>query len=175
MSPPLSENDIFPPLAIRFELKLFPLCLSSFLFCIYFTLLLYNCFPLASFLSCFFLFLKHLRPFSLPLFHIFFPNDVGQYSSPGSGGIFQYIDPCCTHSCSYDMPLASFTGMCSCSCFSIAGGELFLELAKCVLLFPAGGAHIILFPKVSNWRHRVFLVPDDSAAFLVADTVIYIR
>ncbi len=91
-SPPLSENDIFPPLGtFVFWLLSCLFCLNSSLFSIYFTLLLHIfsfSFPLSPFFSLTF------SLFSLPLC-IFFPwiTSADIFPSLGGGGYFSYIDP----------------------------------------------------------------------------------
>ncbi len=56
------------------------------LFFIYFTILT----PVSPLSLVFFLFPSH---FSLPLFHLFSPSEIGWYSIRGGGGIFQSIYP----------------------------------------------------------------------------------
>ncbi len=99
LSPPPFWKWYFFPLSrhIIFGLPLWLFCLNSSLFCIYFTLLL----PLSSFSFPFLPFSFPFLPFSCTFspffsspFHIFPPNDIGWYSPPPGGRIFQYIDPC---------------------------------------------------------------------------------
>ncbi len=78
--PPPSENDIFPPSqSIVFLLLLWPFCLNSSLFYVYFTFSLPLSsffFPFLPFSFPFFFFLLHFPLFSSP-FHVFLPNDIG--------------------------------------------------------------------------------------------------
>ncbi len=104
LSPPPSENDIFPfSRHIVFRLLPLPFCLNSFLVCINCTLLLPLfsfsfpflpfSFPFLHFLSPFFIFFP-LSSFFFYIFPLsFFPeNDIGWYVflPPGREGIFQY-------------------------------------------------------------------------------------
>jgi hypothetical protein len=106
--PPFLERTSFPPLATRrFLLLLCPVCLNSFLFCIYLTpvllpISLFKPFPFLPFSFPFLPFSLTLSLFFISPFHIFCLQVTLAEDSPGGGGyfpIYRPLDSCHSDKC----------------------------------------------------------------------------